>query len=59
MYMQRVLITGAASWTGGNLARHLETRPDLEVFAVDDQKPRVEFTSEFQGSSALWRSSVQ
>jgi len=46
--MQRVLITGAASWTGGNLARHLETRPDLEVFAVDDQKPRVEFTSEFQ-----------
>jgi UDP-glucose 4-epimerase len=46
--MKRVLITGAASWTGGHLARHLEKRPDLEVFAVDDQKPRVQFNSEFQ-----------
>ncbi len=48
MWMQRVLITGAASWTGGNLARHLETRPDLTVFTVDDQNPRVQFTSDFQ-----------
>ncbi len=46
--MQRVLITGAAGWTGGNLARRLEARSDLEVFAVDDQKPRVQFASDFQ-----------
>lgn len=46
--MTRVLITGAASWTGGNLARHLETRPDLKVFTVDDRKPRVQFASDFQ-----------
>lgn len=45
--MERVLITGAAGWTGGHLARHLERRPDLEVFAVDDQERRVEFTSDF------------
>lgn len=46
--MTRVLITGAAGWTGGNLARHLETRPDVEVFAVDDRKPRVRFSSDFR-----------
>lgn len=46
--MERVLITGAASWTGGHLARRLEARPDLEVFAVDDQAPRVDFASDFQ-----------
>jgi UDP-glucose 4-epimerase len=48
MCMRRVLITGAAGWTGGNLARHLETRPDLEVFAVDDTDPRVSFSSDFR-----------
>lgn len=46
--MQRVLVTGAAGWTGGNLTRRLEARPDLEVFAVDDQQPRVQFSSDFQ-----------
>lgn len=46
--MQRVLITGAASWTGGHLVRHLETRPDLEVSAVDDRDPVVEFEADFQ-----------
>ncbi len=46
--MTRVLITGAANWTGGNLARHLETRPDIEVFAVDDKEPRVPFSSDFR-----------
>ncbi len=48
MDMRRVLITGAAGWTGGNLARHLEARPDLEVFAVDDTNPRVPFSSDFR-----------
>ncbi len=46
--MKRVLITGAAGWTGGNLARHLEARPDVEVFAVDDRDPRVPFSSDFR-----------
>jgi UDP-glucose 4-epimerase len=46
--MRKVLITGAAGWTGGNLARHLEARPDLEVFAVDDTNPRVPFASDFR-----------
>ncbi len=46
--MERVLITGAAGWVGGHLARHLESRPDLQVFAVDDHEPRVEFASDFQ-----------
>lgn len=46
--MERVLITGAAGWIGGHLTRHLERRTDLEVFAVDDQEPRVEFASDFQ-----------
>lgn len=46
--MKRVLITGAAGWTGGNLARHLEARPDLEVFAVDNKKPRVKFGCDFR-----------
>jgi UDP-glucose 4-epimerase len=46
--MRRVLITGAAGWTGGNLARHLDARPDLEVFAVDDTDPRVSFSSDFR-----------
>jgi UDP-glucose 4-epimerase len=46
--MRRVLITGAAGWTGGNLARRLEKRSDLEVFAVDDANPRVPFSSDFR-----------
>lgn len=48
MDMRRVLITGAAGWTGGNLARRLEARPDLKVYAVDDTKPRVPFSSDFR-----------
>lgn len=47
-YMRRVFVTGAASWTGGQLIRRLETRPDLEVFAVDDVDPRVTFSSPFE-----------
>lgn len=46
--MTRVLITGAAGWTGGNLARHLESRSDVEVFAVDNKDPRVPFSSDFR-----------
>jgi UDP-glucose 4-epimerase len=48
MDMRRVLITGAAGWTGGNLARRLEARSDLKVYAVDDAKPRVPFSSDFR-----------
>lgn len=46
--MRRVFVTGAASWVGGQLVRRLETRPDLEVFAVDDSVPRVSFSSPFE-----------
>lgn len=46
--MRRVFVTGAASWTGGQLVRRLEARPDIEVFAVDDAVPRVPFSSPFE-----------
>lgn len=46
--MQRILVTGAATWTGGTLIGVLEQRVGVEVFAVDDQEPRVEFASDFQ-----------
>lgn len=46
--MRRVFVTGAASWIGGQLVRRLESRPDLEVFAVDDVPPRVSFSSPFE-----------
>lgn len=45
--MKRVFVTGAASWTGGQLISRLDTREDVEVFAVDDTRPRVDFESEF------------
>ena len=46
--MRRVFVTGAATWTGGQLVKRLETRDDLEVFAVDDAAPRVSFSSPFE-----------
>jgi UDP-glucose 4-epimerase len=46
--MRRVFITGAGSWTGGQLVRRLSARDDLEVFAVDDVEPTVAFTAEFK-----------
>jgi UDP-glucose 4-epimerase len=45
--MRRVLVTGAGSWTGGQLVRRLESRDDINVFAVDDVSPVVTFRSEF------------
>lgn len=46
--MRRVFVTGAATWTGGQLVRQLEARDDLKVFAVDDAEPRVSFSSPFE-----------
>ncbi len=46
--MERILVTGAATWTGGNLIRLLESRSGVAVFAVDDHEPRVRFRSDFQ-----------
>ena len=45
--MRRILVTGAATWSGGKLIRRLETQDDLEVIAVDEIAPRVEFRSPF------------
>ena len=46
--MERVFVTGAATWTGGNLIRRLSKRSDMTVFAVDDRKPRVSFNADFR-----------
>lgn len=46
--MRRILVTGAATWTGGTLIQRLEDRADLQVFAVDDTEPSIEFTSVFE-----------
>ena len=46
--MRRVFVTGAATWTGGQLVKQLEARDDLEVFAVDNDDPRVSFSSPFE-----------
>ena len=44
--MRRILVSGAATWTGGHLIRSLERGSDTEVIAVDVLEPRVEFASE-------------
>jgi len=46
--MQRVFVTGASTWTGGNLVRRIEKRSGVEVFAVDDHPPRIAFKADFQ-----------
>ncbi|MCP3995933.1 MAG: NAD-dependent epimerase/dehydratase family protein [bacterium] len=44
--MRRILITGAATWTGSQLIKSLEARPDLDVVAVDEIPPSVELETE-------------
>jgi len=39
--MQRVLVTGAASWLGKTVVSRLANRPQIEVFAADRQKMDV------------------
>jgi UDP-glucose 4-epimerase len=34
--MRRILVTGAATWTGGHLIKKLEVQPNIEVLAVDE-----------------------
>jgi len=46
--MRRVLVTGAATRTGGRIIQHLEQIPGTEVFAVDDLDPVERFTSHFE-----------
>lgn len=43
-----MLVTGAATWTGGNLIRRLARRDDMTVFAVDDRKPKIRFDADFR-----------
>ncbi len=45
--MRRILVTGAATWTGGRLIAELEQRPGTEVFGVDEIPRRVPFASHF------------
>ncbi|MCP4966612.1 MAG: NAD-dependent epimerase/dehydratase family protein [bacterium] len=44
--MRRILVTGAATWTGGHLIKELERRSDVHVIAVDEVPARVELESE-------------
>jgi len=46
--MRRILVTGAATRTGGRLIQALEQTPDTEVFAVDDLNPVERFASHFE-----------
>ena len=46
--MQRIFVTGASTWTGGNFVRRIEERSGVEVFAVDDRPPRIRFKADFQ-----------
>ncbi len=39
--MERVLVTGAAGWTGADLIRRLAHRSDLEIIGVDDLEAHV------------------
>ncbi len=45
--MRRILVTGASTWTGGQVVASLERRPDTEVFGVDELPPRGQFASPF------------
>lgn len=46
--MRRILVTGAATRTGGRLIQNLERTLDTQVFAVDDLDPLEEFSSPFE-----------
>jgi len=39
------MVTGAATWTGGRLIQRLERLPGVEVIAVDELPPIIEFNS--------------
>lgn len=43
--MRRIMVTGAATWTGGRLIQRLERLPGVEVIAVDELDATVEFDS--------------
>ena len=45
--MRRILVTGASTWTGGQVVASLERRPDTEVFGADELPPRGSFASPF------------
>lgn len=45
--VQRILVTGAATWTGGKLIQHLERRSDIEIIGVDQLAPQIRFESTF------------
>jgi UDP-glucose 4-epimerase len=47
-FMRRILVTGAATWTGGRLIQRLERRANVEIYAVDEIAPRLEFTSPYR-----------
>jgi UDP-glucose 4-epimerase len=46
--MRRILVTGAGTWTGGRLVQRLEHRAGVEVRAVDEVAPRLDFSSGFR-----------
>lgn len=46
--MRRILISGAATWTGGHLIRDLEGRSDVEVIAVDEVPSPLELETDVQ-----------
>lgn len=45
--MRRVMVTGAATWTGGRLVQALESTPATAVDAVDEVPPQLKFSSPF------------
>ncbi|MDH3730119.1 MAG: NAD-dependent epimerase/dehydratase family protein [Acidimicrobiia bacterium] len=44
--MERVLVTGAASWLGGRAIQLLEARPDTTILAVDDTEGEIALSSD-------------
>ncbi len=44
--MRRVLVTGAATWTGGQLINELVERPEIDVIAVDEIPSPIELGTE-------------